>query len=155
MAVKTCIILSGVAGAGKSTWANKWVLEHKDCTALIISLDDLRFKMFGKYSDLSHQQEKAMWNEVILCAMGAAVCYDYLIIDSTALKNKRRMWYYNKLKDYWKEFNLVILNRPLELCLTQNRKRDRQVPNKVIEEMYNYKDEPNDEVKKAFHITYE
>jgi tRNA uridine 5-carbamoylmethylation protein Kti12 len=59
------------------------------------------------------------------------------------------------LQNYWNSFCLIILNRPLETCLTQNRQRDRQVPNKVIEEMYSYKEEPNDEVKKVFEIRYE
>jgi tRNA uridine 5-carbamoylmethylation protein Kti12 len=153
--ISVCMILSGVAGSGKSTWISKWKTEHKDDSIFVINLDDLRFQMFGKYADLTHQEEKTMWTKTINDAINASGLYNYLIIDSTALKNKRRMWYYNKLKNYWNTFNLIIINRPLETCLIQNRQRDRQVPNKVIEEMYNYKEEPNDEVKKVFKIIYE
>lgn len=110
--------------------------------------------MFGKYADLTHQEEKSMWDEVIKEAVDASTHYDYLIIDSTALKNKRRMWYYSKLKDWWKQFELVIIDKPLEVCLTQNRQRERQVPNRVIEDMHNYQEVPNDEVVKAFNKIY-
>jgi predicted kinase len=150
--MSTCIILSGVAGVGKSTWVENFIEKNKTSRILNINLDDLRFSMFGKYADLTHQEEKAMWTKVINDSIKASGSYDYLIIDSTALKNKRRMWYYNQLKNYWDNFELVILNKPLEVCLTQNRQRDRQVPNKVIMDMYNYKEEPNEEVKKVYKI---
>lgn len=152
--MSTCIVLSGVAGSGKSTWVKTWITEHSECSVYTISLDDLRFKMFGKYADLTHQQEKEMWDRVVKEAVDASTYYDYLIIDSTALKNKRRMWYYNKLKDYYNHFELVIIDKSLEVCLTQNRQRERQVPNRVIEEMYNYQEAPNDDIVKAFDNVY-
>lgn len=152
--MSTCIIMSGVAGSGKSTWVKAWVAEHSECSVYTISLDDLRSKLFGKYSNLTHQQENEMWRQVIVEAIEASWSYDYLIIDSTALKNKRRMWYYNHLRHFWGQFELVIIDKPLEVCLTQNRKRERQVPNRVIEEMYNYQEQPNEEVIKAFDKIY-
>ena len=150
--MSTCIIVSGVAGVGKSTWIQNYIKESylKSITVLDISLDDLRFQMFGKYSDLTHQEEKAMWVEVIKEAVEGSSKYQYVIIDSTALKNKRRMWYYNQLKNYFNKFMLIIFNASLETCLIQNRQRDRQVPNRVIEDMYNYKEEPNEEVIKSY-----
>ena len=152
--MSTCIIMSGVAGVGKSTWVKQWATEHSNRSVYIINLDDLRFEMFGKYADLTHQQEKEMWSRVIQDAIKASEIYEYLIIDSTALKNKRRIWYYNNLKNYWKRFELVILNGSLEKCLTQNRQREKQVPNGVIEDMYNYQEIPNDEVIKTFDKIY-
>jgi predicted kinase len=143
--------MSGVAGAGKSTWIKNFIICKPENSVFVVSLDDLRLKMFGKYSNLTHQEEKQMWKEAIEEAKQASTSHSYIIIDSTALKNKRRMWYYENLKDYCKNFTLVILDRPLETCLTQNRQRERQVPNRVIEEMYNYKEEPNEEVIKSYN----
>jgi predicted kinase len=148
----TCIIVSGVAGVGKSTWVQNWKNTHSQYNVMTISLDDLRFELFNTYVNLTYQQEKIVWSTAIERAIKASNDFDYVIMDSTALKNKRRMWYYNQLKNYYKDFWLIIIDRPLEICLSQNQKRDRHVPDKVIKEMYDYKEQPNDDVKKNFKV---
>lgn len=51
----TLLVTRGYPGSGKTTLARKYVEENDGWAR--VNRDDIRFMMFGKYSDLTHTQE--------------------------------------------------------------------------------------------------
>lgn len=146
------ILMSGPAGSGKSTWARKKAIESQTDGGRVyhvISSDETRFEMFGKYW-LDPADEKkivpAMMEKVKLAQLGGF----NVIIDVAICKNKARKRWYNRLRQYCDEIDLVIIDVPVEKTLEQNRSRDRHVPEDVIRQMYGFLEEPDEEMKKLF-----
>lgn len=147
------IILSGIPAAGKSTYSCKLLKKDVENTA-IISTDSIReefgYKVQGNH--FNDELEKLMWKTVIERAKIMSKLYKIIVIDSTAITNKRRMWYYNQLKNYYDNFELHILSRDVETCLKRNRKRERVVPDDAIQHMFDIFQEPNEEVLNKYTI---
>ena len=141
------IVLSGIPGSGKSTWAHKYVAEHTN--TIILSTDDLRFELFGSYL-INSDHEKIMRKTLITRAISAANQNIDVVLDSAVVKNKGRLRWYRQLGQYFDSCSLVIIEADLNICLMRNKQRDRHVPEPVIQEMYSWKEEPNDEVRRAF-----
>ncbi len=141
------IIMSGIPGAGKTTYANN----IKD--ACVISNDDIRFSMTGGV--FLNQKE---WNALPIESIQekfiieASQKYHTVILDCTALTNKKRLEYYNKYKKYFNEFELIFMNTGLLTCIKQNLLRDKVVPLFKILEMYRQLEGINKEVKKVFQV---
>ena len=89
--MKTLIVLSAVAGAGKSTWAEQYRKTHHHVH--VVSSDEIRKELTGKYSDLSHDKE--MWRIYFdRIREYAAKDQDVTVIaDSTNILNKYRLLY--------------------------------------------------------------
>lgn len=142
------IIMSGPAGSGKSTWANKYVEEN--INTLILSTDVLRLELFHtQYPD--SKSEKVIRNIIIQKAIEASNQNIDVIIDSAVVKNKSILKWWRKLHQYFSQSELVIIDTPLETCLKQNQMRDRHVPEEVIKEMYSYKEPLNKEIIDSFN----
>lgn len=144
--------MSGPAGSGKSTWAENKQLESQASGNLpyhIVSSDRIRFEKFGAYK-ISAQEEKqvipAMMEEIRTYSAGGFS----VIVDVAICKNKARKKWYNRLRQYYDEIDLVIIDVPIEKALEQNRKRDRHVPEDVIRQMYGFLEEPDEEMKRLF-----
>ena len=141
------IIISGVAGSGKSTYAEKYVSTHSN--TLILSTDSIRFELFNtQYPD--RESEKIIKRTIVERAIKAASQNIDVIVDSAVVKNKSILRWYRKLIPYFKEAELVIIDTPLEKCLYQNSIRDRHVPEDVIREMYSFKEPLNKEIMDSF-----
>lgn len=89
--MKTFILLSAIAGCGKSTWAEQYRLTHKNVH--IVSSDVLRKEIAGEYKDLSHDQE--VWKRFSSDIEMYRDKYDdvTVIADSTNILNKYRIFY--------------------------------------------------------------
>lgn len=141
------IIMSGVAGSGKSTWANNYA--QNNANTLILSTDEIRQKLFNtQYPD--RESEKIIRQTILNKAREAASQGINVIVDSAVVKNKSIMRWYRQLAPYFKVRELVIIDTPLEKCLEQNNQRDRHVPESVIKEMFSFKEPLSQEMRDSF-----
>lgn len=131
----TFLMLVGLPGSGKSTYAKKY--EHM---YTIHSSDAIRYELFG---DENHQAD----NTVVFDTLHKRVKQDLearknVIYDATNISWKRRKAFLDSLKkiDCYKE--AVVIATPYEVCLEQNERRERKVPEDVIERMYKNFDVP-------------
>ncbi len=143
--MRTFILLSAVAGAGKSTWAEMYQLTHKN--VFIVSSDEIRKEVTGEYQNFTKEDE--VWNRYYeYINMYAANNKDVTVIaDSTNLKNEYRKRFLRLVKGFDRKV-LVVLKKPLEVILKQNIQRDKNkiVPEDVVISMYKSFEEPSDEI---------
>ena len=143
------IILQGIQGSGKTTWAKNWVKEDPE-HRVRFNQDDIR-NMFGVY--WVHSREplvKSMHNRFINRAMLEG--YD-IVLDNMNL-NQNTL---NEIKEIVEEFNKWIslspvdlhydikyqtfFDTPLEECIARDSKRENPIGENVIRNTYNkYKD---------------
>lgn len=146
--MKTLIVLSSVAGAGKSTWAEQYRKTHHHIH--IVSSDEIRKEITGRYSDLSHDKE--MWD--IYFSRIKELCEKHheitVIADSTNILNKYRLLY--KDIDGFDKKVLVVIRKDLPVILRQNLERNeaKQIPESAVKWMYENFEEPSEEVLEVF-----
>lgn len=141
------IMMCGFPGVGKTTYIQNELME--DGTK-IISLDDLR----EEDQELS---SKNRGGDIYNTAK--EIFKDYLrqktkriILDATSLSRDIRSLWLKIAHDYGYRSQIVLLERPFETLLKQNKNRLRQVPERVIERMLHTFDFPN--AKEAHQITW-
>lgn len=122
------IMTLGVAGCGKSTFAEKL----KD-RFLEINLDECRELVNGNESDNSNPKEVADYRDRLI-ELAAMQGTDIILSDTNINPHFRNMLL-NKLKNLGYQVTLVHLDTPVEKCLEFNENRDRQVPDEAIIEM--------------------
>lgn len=126
--VPKLIMLIGVSGSGKSTFAKH--LKDEGEIDLIISSDALRAELFGDENEQNHNDE--LFNELhnrIRKALkeGKRVCYD-----ATNLSSKRRIGFLKNLSDLDIVKECIVLIASFDLCAFSQLNRERQVPVDVI-----------------------
>lgn len=127
-----CHCLIGPPGAGKSTLAQQWVArlpQHK-----WVSTDHIRQDLFG---DATFQGD---WPEVeaeVIRQIKATIATGTPVIyDATNAKRAWRLSLMQKLANDSTQWMAWWLKTSLKQCQAQNKQRDRQVEEPVIEEMY-------------------
>ena len=125
-------IMIGAPGSGKSTEAQKL---SEIFASVIVSTDQIRKELYG---DESIQGD---WMEVIgelqrLVRCAKAAGYN-VIIDATHARGKSR----KQMKMFLEKCGFaqivpVLVHPPLETCLERNRKRERNVPQRVVIQMW-------------------
>lgn len=147
--MKTFILLSAVAGSGKSTWAEQYRLTHKN--VFVVSSDALRKEITGEFSNLTHDKE--MWERFSkdIEKYRDASSDVTVIADSTNILNKFRIFYGKTVTGFDKKI-LVVIKKNIETTLETNklRSKDRIIPDKVIESMFNSWEEPDEETLSYF-----
>lgn len=130
------IMLQGLPGSGKSTWAENYKL-HKENVS-ICSGDNLRETMFGNVNDQSHNAEvfEAL-HKIIKEKLRAG---ETVIYDATNISRKRRMAFLNELKNDGIDCVkiIVVFAVPFIECLRRNWYRERKVPYEVMDRMYRH-----------------
>jgi len=148
--MKHLIVLSAVAGAGKSTYAKHYKINHKDENVFIVSSDEIRKELTGVYSNLNY--EKEVWDiyfkRINILRDSNADCT--IIADSTNILNKFRQ-IPGKIEGFDKR-SLVIITKELPLILERNRQRDhaKYVPESAIKDMWNAWEKVDDETAALF-----
>lgn len=131
--MKTLILLSGVAGTGKSRFA-----KEKLPNAKIISSDEIRFSLTSSYhvllKDMNVVYDKMIGEANKLFNENDDI---EVVLDSTFLDDSRRNYFLSRIKGQDKTI-LIMLKAPLEEIIrrNENRKEDKVVPISVIKDMH-------------------
>lgn len=148
--MKKLIALSAIAGAGKSTYAKHYKINHKDENVFIVSSDEIRKELTGVYSNLNY--EKEVWDIYfrkinIIRDSNEDVT---IIADSTNILNKFRKQL--GIIEGFDKKELVVITKDLPLILKRNRERDhaKYVPEYAIKNMWDSWEEVDKETAKLF-----
>lgn len=133
----TFIMMVGLPGSGKSYKAKELAVEYN---ANIHSSDSIREELLG---DINAQDA----NNVVFATLHNRIKEDLrngksCIYDATNISYKRRMAFIQELKNIPCEKICVVMATPYEQCLNNNKSRERNVPEYVIERMYRQFDAP-------------
>ena len=131
------ILMVGIQGSGKSTWANNFVEEHDK--VICISRDTIRKELIGDGEYFSKEDE--VW-ETFCNSMVEAVQaqgeWNYIIIDATHISIGSRRKVLNEItkRTDTSKYNLkiTVMDTPLLTCLHRNDERTgfEFVPKSVI-----------------------
>lgn len=127
------LILSGLPGSGKSTWAKQFVFENKDWVR--VNRDDLR-NMRGTY--WIPKQEDMITEMEDQCVLSAFRNGFNVVLDSTNLNVERNKNRYFKYKQSFPSLSVEykFIDTPLEECIKRDLARPNSIGEKVITEMY-------------------
>ena len=132
--MKTAYVMLGAPGSGKSTLANI-VVEEKNCD--YICYDLIRKELWGDGSVQGPWPEiNKKIKEKLSLAKGDVV------VDGCHALSSHRKEIAKELRDFGYGYIVgVYVNTPLEVCLEQNSKRDRKVPEDVVKRFWNTLDQ--------------
>ena len=143
------VLLIGLPGSGKSTYiSNRYgydrIFLHN---TIVLSSDKIREEKFADVNDQTHNAE--VFDYIKQEAVKALEKGFRVVIDATNITKKAR----KSITDYVEQniisfydyglIRYVIMATPYYKCLENNRKRNRQVPESVIERMYKQFEFPN------------
>lgn len=125
------IMLCGISGSGKSTWAQHWATsEPRPSNVNIISSDAIREELYG---DASIQRNHAKVFSLMLERTKRALDKkETVIYDATNLNEKRRIALLNELKGYNCPKACVVFITDPAVCADRQEYRERKVSNEVI-----------------------
>ena len=131
-------MLCGLPGSGKSTYAAKL---HRNYGYQIHSSDELRKTLFN---DINEQNQ----NNILFDNLHKNIKSDLLngknvVYDATNISRKQRIHFLNSIKHIPCIKYCVLIPTPYDICLKNNKQRERSVPIPVIAKMY-----------KSFQIPY-
>ena len=143
----TLAILVGPPGSGKSTYAKKYIAEHKD--AIHISSDQIRKELWGNEATQGD-------NSQVFCLMQSRTVDalkngQYVVYDATNMTRKDRASIISICPKFAK-IEAHIVWAPIETCIERDASRERTVGREVIDRMLKhfqapYYDEGIDEIK--------
>lgn len=132
------IMMCGLPGSGKSTYATKLAEAHD---ATIFSSDALREEMFGDVNDQGHNQ--AVFAELHKRIKSCLTSRKNAVYDACNISYKRRMSFLQELKHIPCEKICVLMATPFEECMKRIAQRYRNVPEYVVlDRMYRSIDVP-------------
>jgi predicted kinase len=136
--VATLIILIGLPGSGKSTFARQWQASQPD--RLLISTDAIRAALFG--NEAIQGAWEPIWQEMqrqfhhaahqIQTGSASAALYDA----TNVVRRHRRAVLALARSTGFTQITGVWLDVSLPVCLDRNRRRDRTVPEAVVQRMH-------------------
>ncbi len=137
---RSLVMLSGPSGAGKSTFIKKNHLK-----SMTVSSDDLRVQVvgskFGVVEDTLAEIPNYSSDAAIFQLMRSIVEVRLkerltTVVDATLLDDKSRKSFAEIAEKYEVPCTVLMLNTPLQECLTRNLQRKRVVEASVIESQY-------------------
>lgn len=131
---KTLYVMCGLAGAGKSTVVN--ALKNK--IDQVVSMDDIREKVFHNRQDQSHN--KRVFEIAIEKLHGLGLSYreeGAIWYDATNIKADGRKKLVEDMRLYYKNIICIFVDKTAEDCIVQDCKRpqNQYVGAKVIRKM--------------------
>lgn len=129
---KQLVVLRGLQGSGKSTYARNWVAEDPDWRVRI-NRDDLRFLNYGVYWGLSQHQEETISTQEHALSTASLKAGLSVIIDATNFKAQGLKDWMSAADKHGAEFVVVDIETPIEECIRRDAARpERQVGEAVI-----------------------
>ena len=140
------IILCGISGSGKSTYARQLCRESRG-KVVRVNRDDIRQSIFGLEEDhtgyyASHDLRRKerlvteIQNYIIFQALFSGFS---VVLDNTNLKIK----YIKESIQHWEKGNvnfggvlIKVIDTPLETCIQRDKDRDRTVGEEIIRKQY-------------------
>lgn len=127
-------VMVGISGSGKSTYANglrtSLTIENKKGTELV-ETDAIRMELTGKAED---QTQNGRVFGIAKARVASFLAQNKnVIIDATSLSRKDRRDWINTGKAKNAELRAYFVNVSASQAKTQNAKRDRKVPEWVID----------------------
>jgi len=141
MSMKTVYIMSAISGSGKSTLA-KTLFPN----AIYLNADSIREELCGDASDQSKNREvfEILYKRLNhFCELGV----EQIVVDNTSLTEQDRgkiIYYIDNQPNFTYNIVLISIKPNLEQALLWNSKRDRKVPDYVIEKQFNRFESPTD-----------
>ncbi len=130
------VVLIGVAGSGKSTFASR----HFDADA-VVSSDRLRGVLAGDEAD--QQATDAAFDRLHHWLEARLAAGTLAVVDATNVDWIRRTELISRARHYGRPAVAIVLDLPLDLCLTRNAARPRTVGAAVIRRQH-------DELRRSF-----
>lgn len=116
------ILTRGLPASGKTTQALEWV--SKDPTKRArVNRDDLRMAVFGAYTGLDWEQEKAVTVAQRAAALALLESGRSVVIDDTNLRLKYAREWAGFAEDAGVDFVVVDVKTDVETCIENDRKR--------------------------------
>lgn len=127
------IFLIGIPGSGKSTFVQSLIQEHTH--SHVVATDAIRYKLYG--DEAIQGDWLKIWDEVKgefnwAYQQGKSVIYD--ATNFHPLHRQELLITVRKIG--FTSITAIWMKTPLWLCLYRNQKRQRQVPQEVIINMY-------------------
>jgi predicted kinase len=129
------IMMIGIPGSGKSTYAEKIAKEEN---AVVISSDKLREELFGNVWEV--RKNAILFAEMFKRAEKHLGQGTSIVLDATNIRRAERKSVLKKFEAFYKECYYV--KTPIIKVLDQNRMRERNVPEEIICQMYEKIQEP-------------
>ncbi len=133
----TVVVLVGIPGSGKSTWAAKQGVP-------VLSSDEMRRILTG---DVTNQQINRlvfrMMRRCLEAMLEARV--ERVVVDSTALTRRERRTWIRWAELHGCQVEAVFFDTPAELCRARNIKRDRVVPKEAMARLLSRMEPPRPE----------
>lgn len=121
------VMLIGLPGSGKSTWAEKHITENSN--TVIISSDEMRKELFNDES--SQEDNNRVFYEMEVRTLQNLNNGVNVIYDATNVVRKRRKVLLDKLPA-WVIKEAYVIWAPIETCIERDSFRDRTVGKDVI-----------------------
>jgi predicted kinase len=127
-APKGVVVLAiGLPGSGKTTW-----FKRRGVTPL--SSDTLRSILFDSITEQRYQSLVfSTLRSLLRARLIAKMPWNY--VDATNLSPRERRQWIHMAKDFGFEVHAVFFDVPVEVCMERNRKRERVVPEDVMQRM--------------------
>ena len=143
----TLMLLVGIPGSGKSTYAHKYIKEHPD--AICLSSDKIREELWGNEATQGDNNE--VFHLMQCRAVEALNNGQSVIYDATNITRKDRAYIISQCPKFVK-IKCYIIWAPIETCIERDASRARTVGKDVIDRMLKrfqapYYDEGIDEIK--------
>ena len=143
--MRLLIVLRGIPGSGKSTF-----VKEEDLQGLVICPDDYRIRLGGIYTDeygkrkISNKYDKKVWKQVFEDIESRMLEGITTVVDATHTKESYFNDYNKLCEKYRYRMMIVEFNTNLEECKIRNNIREeyKQVPNEVLERMYQQMQNP-------------
>ncbi len=126
------VMFCGIPASGKSYLIN-YLYKHTN-NLVVHSSDDLRLKMFGDINDNEH-------NNMIFETLHQYIIADLkrgknVVYDATNISYKRRVEFLKRI-NFINCYKMCIwVATPYEICIEQNKNRERSIPEEAIKRMY-------------------
>ena len=124
------LVTIGAPGAGKTTWVKRCLPPG----TIDLNLDDFRALVLGDATDQSRIDEVLAHRDARL--REAAIAGLDVVISDTNLSPAFRDALQSQLSDLGYAVQFMLFDTPLEVCLTRNAGRERQVPEHVIRRLH-------------------